>query len=132
MKKIDSLNLIPFIDIMLVLLVIVLTSASFVQHSRIEVEIPKLEDGVQSGEEAQIQEEMIVINKQGQYFVHNKQLDSQALKAWLEKTPKHTQIVIKGDRESGLEHFLEVSALLQMLGFENVYVVTQKLPPNKE
>ena len=35
MKKIDSLNLIPFIDIMLVLLVIVLTSASFVQQSRI-------------------------------------------------------------------------------------------------
>ena len=29
MKKIDSLNLVPFIDIMLVLLVIVLVSASF-------------------------------------------------------------------------------------------------------
>ena len=59
MKKIDSLNLIPFIDIMLVLLVIVLTSASFVQQSRIEVEIPKLEEGVQSSEDTQVQEEMI-------------------------------------------------------------------------
>ncbi|WP_334092756.1 biopolymer transporter ExbD, partial [Helicobacter typhlonius] len=44
MKKIDSLNLIPFIDIMLVLLVIVLTSASFVVRSHIQVDVPRLED----------------------------------------------------------------------------------------
>lgn len=130
MKKIDSLNLIPFIDIMLVLLVIVLTSASFVQQSKIEVEIPKLEEGTESSAQAQTQEEMIVIDKQGQFFVHNKKLDSSELKAWLERTPKQTQIIIKGDRESGLEHFLEVSTLLQMLGFENVYVITQKLTPS--
>lgn len=130
MKKIDSLNLIPFIDIMLVLLVIVLTSASFVQQSKIEVEIPKLEEGTESSAQAQTQEEMIVIDKQGQFFVHNKKLDSNELKAWLERTPKQTQIIIKGDRESGLEHFLEVSTLLQMLGFENVYVITQKLAPS--
>lgn len=130
MKKIDSLNLIPFIDIMLVLLVIVLTSASFVQQSKIEVEIPKLEEGTESSAQAQTQEEMIVIDKQGQFFVHNKKLDSSELKAWLERTPKQTQIIIKGDRESGLEHFLEVSTLLQILGFENVYVITQKLTPS--
>ncbi|WP_394954872.1 ExbD/TolR family protein [uncultured Helicobacter sp.] len=131
MKKIDSLNLIPFIDIMLVLLVIVLTSASFVQQSRIEVEIPKLEEGKESNVRTESKEEMIVIDKQGQYFVQNKKLDSNELKAWLERTPKQTQIIIKGDRESGLEHFLEVSALLQMLGFENVYVITHKLTPSE-
>ena len=108
MKKIDSLNLIPFIDIMLVLLVIVLTSASFVQQSRIEVEIPRLEQGAESSAHTESREEMIVIDKQGQYFVQNKRLDSHELRAWLERTPKQTQIIIKGDRESGLEHFLEL------------------------
>ncbi|HIV48256.1 ExbD/TolR family protein [uncultured Helicobacter sp.] len=131
MKKIDSLNLIPFIDIMLVLLVIVLTSASFVQQSKIEVEIPKIEESAESSTQADIKEEMIVINKQGQYFVRNKRLDFSELKMWLERTPKQTQILIKGDRESGLEHFLEVSTLLQMLGFENVYVITQKIAPSE-
>ena len=131
MKKIDSLNLIPFIDIMLVLLVIVLTSASFVQQSRIEVEIPRLEQGAESSAHTESREEMIVIDKQGQYFVQNKRLDSHELRAWLERTPKQTQIIIKGDRESGLEHFLELSTLLQVLGFENVYVITHKLTPRE-
>ncbi|WP_394994587.1 ExbD/TolR family protein [uncultured Helicobacter sp.] len=131
MKKIDSLNLIPFIDIMLVLLVIVLTSASFVQQSRIEVEIPRLEQGAESSAHTESREEMIVIDKQGQYFVQNKRLDSHELRAWLERTPKQTQIIIKGDRESGLEHFLELSTLLQVLGFENVYVITHKLTPSE-
>ena len=125
MKKIDSLNLVPFIDIMLVLLVIVLTSASFVQHSKIPIDIPKLQE--QQGASTQDkQEKLIVIDKNGQYYIDEKQVSFKDLKAALAALPRHTQIVIKGDKLSGLEFFLELSVGLQDLGFKNVYVLTQK------
>jgi biopolymer transport protein ExbD len=39
-KKFESINVVPFIDIMLVLLVIVLTTATFVAKGVIPVELP--------------------------------------------------------------------------------------------
>lgn len=40
MKRFDQINMIPFIDIMLVLLAIVLTTATFVSQGLIEVNLP--------------------------------------------------------------------------------------------
>ena len=42
-KKFDSINVVPFIDIILVLLVIVLTTASFVAKGLIPVDLSKSE-----------------------------------------------------------------------------------------
>lgn len=40
-KRFDEINVIPFIDIMLVLLVMVLTTATFVNQGIIPVELPE-------------------------------------------------------------------------------------------
>ena len=40
MKKFDSMNVIPFIDIMLVLLTIVLTFSTFIAEGKIELKLP--------------------------------------------------------------------------------------------
>ena len=40
-KKFDSINVIPFIDIMLVLLVMVLTTATFIKQGVIPVNLPE-------------------------------------------------------------------------------------------
>ena len=41
MKKFDQINVIPFIDIMLVLLAIVLTTATFIAQGRIPLNLPQ-------------------------------------------------------------------------------------------
>ena len=41
MKRIDGINVIPFIDIMLVLLAIVLTTATFIVEGRLEIRLPE-------------------------------------------------------------------------------------------
>jgi biopolymer transport protein ExbD len=41
MKKFDQINVIPFIDIMLVLLAIVLTTATFIAQGRIPLNLPE-------------------------------------------------------------------------------------------
>jgi biopolymer transport protein ExbD len=43
-RSFDSINVIPFIDIMLVLLAIVLMTATFVVQGEIEVELPRAEN----------------------------------------------------------------------------------------
>ena len=46
MKKFDEINIIPFIDIMLVLLAIVLVTASFISQGKIQVNVPKASTAV--------------------------------------------------------------------------------------
>ena len=40
-KEFDYINVIPFIDIMLVLLTIVLTTSTFIARGAIQIELPK-------------------------------------------------------------------------------------------
>lgn len=126
MKKIDSLNLIPFIDIMLVLLVIVLVSASFVQHSKIQVEIPTLEDQKQGTTSSEGKEKIITITKEGSYYFEDSKISLESLKNELSRLPKDTQIIIQGDKASELEFFLELSTALQANGLHDIYVIMQK------
>ena len=46
MKRFDQINVIPFIDIMLVLLAIVLTTATFISQGLIEVNLPAADNAV--------------------------------------------------------------------------------------
>lgn len=125
MKKIDSLNLIPFIDVMLVLLVIVLTSASFVVQSQIQVDVPQIEDTRGQNTDKK-QKQSIVITKQGEFFLNDKPSSLSSIKSDFINLDKQTQIIIRGDRQSGLEFFLELTTMLRDMGFGNVYVLTQK------
>ena len=124
MKKIDSLNLIPFIDIMLVLLVIVLTSASFVVRSYIQVDVPRLED-TQGQSTHKKESHTITIDKQGHLILDNKPLSLNELKAQVGQFDKNTQVIIYSDRQSNLEFFLEVTTMLRDKGIDDVYVSTE-------
>ena len=125
MKKIDSLNLIPFIDIMLVLLVIVLTSASFVVQSRIQVDVPQI-DQTQGQNTDKRETHSITINKEGDFFLDDKPHSLQEIGAQLEQLDKNIQVIIRGDRQSGLEFFLEITTMLRDKGINDVYVIAEQ------
>lgn len=125
MKKIDSLNLIPFIDIMLVLLVIVLTSASFVVQSRIQVDVPQI-DQTQGQNTDKRETHSITINKEGDFFLDDKPFSLQEIGAQLEQLDKNIQVIIRGDRQSGLEFFLEITTMLRDKGINDVYVIAEQ------
>lgn len=50
-KRFDQINVIPFIDIMLVLLVMVLTTATFIKQGIIPVDLPEAKKSGQRREE---------------------------------------------------------------------------------
>lgn len=125
MKKIDSLNLIPFIDIMLVLLVIVLTSASFVAQSKIQIDIPRVE---QSKGSSAVKKEShnITIDKEGRLFFDDVPSSLDELRTKASELDKDVQIIIHGDKQSGLESFLDVTTMLRDMGLNDVYVIAEQ------
>ena len=123
MKKIDSLNLVPFIDIVLVLLVIVLTSATFISRSHIDIDIPKVDNANSNASKINNEDTIITINKNGEFFINDKKFDIANLESFISRLPKDSSIVINGDKESNFDSFIAVMNMLQKLEYENLFVL---------
>lgn len=126
MKKIDSLNLIPFIDIVLVLLVIVLTTASFIEQNRISVEIPKVKDSPQNSGNLSKNDKIISIKSDNTIFFDDNEVSLEQLKFHISRLSKNTNIVLNGDRQSNFDVFVKVMAMLENLNFENLFILIDK------
>ena len=125
MKKIDSLNLVPFIDIVLVLLVIVLTSATFISRSHINIDIPKVDNASSNTSKIDSQDTIITINKNGDFFINDKRFDIANLESFISTLPKDSSIVINGDKESNFDSFIAVMTMLQKLEYQNLFVLVK-------
>lgn len=126
MKKMDSMNLVPFIDIMLVLLVIVLTTASFINTSRIQVNVPKVSDGEHSNEATPKKPVNITIDSEGEYYIENDNVSLEELRKALRGYEKDTPIILNGDSKSNLDSFVQVMDTLQAQGLKELYIVVEE------
>lgn len=122
----DSMNLVPFIDIMLVLLVIILTTASFVSTSKLPVNIPKVdENSSKTQEEIKKKQVNITINNDGQYYIDDKLVSFDELKNTVGSYPKDTPIVLQGDKNSNLDSFVKILDLLQVNNLKELYILVE-------
>lgn len=122
----DSMNLVPFIDIMLVLLVIVLTTASFVSTSKLPINIPKVdENSSKTQEEIKKKQVNITINNDGQYYIDDKLVSFDELKSTVSSYPKDTPIVLQGDKNSNLDSFVKILDLLQVNNLKELYILVE-------
>jgi len=120
-KRFDTINVIPFIDIMLVLLVIVLTTATFIAKGLISVELPQADAQVQQSE---VTEHSITIDKDGTYYLNKEKVTLDTLKAKLKQFNVKDTIVLRGDKRSEFNYFVSIMSLLKKRGFEQLYIVT--------
>ena len=67
MKKFDQINVIPFIDIMLVLLAIILMTATFIAQGKIDVNLPISKAPTKLHSEDTLK--LITIDKDGIYYL---------------------------------------------------------------
>ena len=123
-KKFDSINVIPFIDIMLVLLVMVLTTATFIKQGVIPVELPKAKD---SKKEDLKKEISIYVNVKGEMFYEKDKVDAKELEKRLAQIPKTQTVVLRSDKQSRFQDFVTVMDILKRLKHEQLYIVTKEL-----
>lgn len=124
MKKFDEINIIPFIDIMLVLLAIVLVTASFISQGKIPVNIPKATttQAMKADELAKL----LTITENNEFYFNDQPMTKEALTAEIAGWDKSQKVTLKVDGAVAFEKFVELTDLLSANEIKNVAIVTKK------
>ena len=122
-KRFDQINVIPFIDIMLVLLVMVLTTATFIKQGVIPVDLPE----AKAKEKQDVQKEVTVyVNAKGEMYFEKEKVDLTQLEQKLSQISKKQTVVLRSDKNSKFQDFVSVMDILKRLGHEQLYIVTKE------
>lgn len=123
MHRFDQINVIPFIDIMLVLLAIVLTTATFISQGKIDINLPVAESAEQL-QESKEKKLVISINDQKELFLDEKSIDIDALSIALKDIDKQTPIIFRVDKQVVFASFVQIIDLLKSNKLEKFSIVT--------
>lgn len=124
MKRIDSINVIPFIDIMLVLLVMVLTTATFVKTGLIPVDLPEAKGAATEHKPSELK---LTIKKDGTLWLGDKeQVSLEQFEQKVVAGGREMTVVLYSDKEAAFQNFVGVMDVLKRLGHEQLYIVTDK------
>jgi biopolymer transport protein ExbD len=115
-RDIDQINVIPLVDVMLVLLVIVLTTATFISSGQIPVNLAKAKE-VGSRSNAPI---VITLTAEGSIFLNDRTIPDGGLKGALTQEPRESAVVVRADKVTQLERFVSVVDEVRGLGFQQV------------
>ncbi len=123
-KKFDNINVVPMIDIMLVLLVIVLTTATFIAKGAIPLELPKAK--ASKNIKKDIKRVDITVSKDNQIYFNKERVDLKTLNERLSSLSKESVIFISCDRSSKYESFIDVLDTIKSKNISKINIVTKK------
>jgi len=121
-KAFTEINVVPFIDIVLVLLVIVLATASFINQKSIKVDLPTASSKKVTEKKAMV----ISIDKDGKYYYNKMPLSIKNLEVELKRLdPKKDIISLQTDQKTEFQKFVSIIDILKTRGFKNISVITK-------
>ena len=128
---IAEINITPLTDVMLVLLIIFMVTATFfVTEPAMEVELPPAvsSDPVpkQDGEIT------VIVNAQGQLFVNEEEISAEdltqaLLEAARETDSGHKVVVVRGDTEAAYGQIIWIMDSARLVGLRNVSLSTRRV-----
>jgi biopolymer transport protein ExbD len=121
LKRVEGINVVPLIDVMLVLLAIILTISSFITLGKIELTLP-------SGTTQQKIESKnfdIAISGQGEFFINSKKILKKELEQQILNIKKEDVVSIRADKQTPYEEFVFVIDLLKQKGIKKIGMVVQ-------
>ena len=130
-RAVSEINVVPYIDVMLVLLIIFMITAPIVQQG-VEVELPKLSANSLPPEE---QEPVILtVSKNGNYYLNigddlkkpvSDDVVTQRIALVLKQKPQ-TPVLVRGDKDADYGSVTTAMVLLQSAGVEKVGLMTEQ------
>ncbi len=130
-KPVAEINVVPYIDVMLVLLIIFMVTAPLVTQG-VKVDLPQANS--EPLDEDSLSPIIASIDAQGQYFVSTGGEDSEEpmsatdvaviVAAQLQINPQ-TPVVVKADRNIAYNNVIELMVLLQRAGAPSVGLMTE-------
>ena len=123
LKKFDSLNVIPLVDIMLVLLAIVLTTSTLIEKKLIPVNLPKAKSAKGQMRHKNI---AITINKEGKIYIENNETSINTFQTIIKNFDKNSTFLINCDANASFNSFVKVLDTLKSNSFNNISIVTKE------
>ncbi len=120
-KEFNYMNVIPLVDVMLVLLTIVLTTSTFIATGGIPVQLP----AASRSQAAALKSQSVEIDRQGAVYLNGKIVSLKELGAELRPLERSMPVLIRADRSVGLQSFVDVLDVVRNLGFQKVSLQTQ-------
>lgn len=120
-KEFDYMNVIPLVDVMLVLLTIVLTTSTFIATGMIPVQLPR----AATNNEIATRTRTIEIDRGGTVYLNAKPVRIEELPAELMPIERTQPLLIRADREVELQSFVNVLDAVKRLGFQKVSLQTE-------
>ena len=122
-RELDQINVIPLVDVMLVLLVIVLTTATFITTGQIPVDLAKAKEASDRNDVPLV----ITMTSDGRLYMNEQPVTNGGLKIVMNPHPRESLVVVRADRVTLLERFVEVVDEIRGLGFKQVSLEVVKL-----
>ncbi|MDD3008938.1 MAG: TonB system transport protein ExbD [Arcobacter sp.] len=123
LKKYDSINVIPFIDVLLVLLTIVLMTSTFISKGIIPVSLPK----ASNADNIKVNKEVIIFIKEDGTLLCNNDIEGlENIKEHVLQFPKDTPIHINSDKNAKFDIFVSVLDMLKQYEYSSISIVTKK------
>ena len=123
LKKYDSINVIPFIDVLLVLLTIVLMTSTFISKGIIPISLPR----AATADNIKVNKEIIIIIKEdGTLYCNNDIEGLDNIKEHILQFSKDTPIHINSDKNAKFDIFVSVLDMLKQYEYSSISIVTKK------
>ena len=119
----DGLNIVPFIDIMLVLLAIVLSVSTFIAQGHIKVNLPSSSSSQNPQEDKKV---TIKVDSESKIYLDDVEINEDELEKKIAALDKNDLVVLKNDKDSKFSSFISIMDVLKKAGHEKFAIVTEK------
>jgi len=124
-RLMSEINVVPYIDVMLVLLVIFMITAPLLTQG-VKVDLPQ---AAAKPVDAQDRETLVVtVDREGRYFLDDRRISAEELRgkvARILRVRPQTPVVVRGDRRVAYEYVVKAMTLLQEAGAPSVGLITE-------
>ena len=131
-RPMSEINVVPYIDVMLVLLIIFMITAPIVQQG-VEVDLPKA--AAKPLDPDQHEPVIVSVDKSGKFYLDigdepDKPIEAQLMVnrvAAVRQMKPDVPVLVRGDRDVGYGSVIDAMVLLQRAGVEKVGLMTESL-----
>jgi len=124
-RLMSEINVVPYIDVMLVLLVIFMITAPLLTQG-VKVDLPQ---AAAKPIDANDKETLVVtVTRDGRYFLDDRRIDAKTLQkkvAGILRARPKTPVVVRGDRRAPYGEVVRAMTLLQEAGAPSVGLITE-------
>ena len=122
LKRQEGMNVVPFIDVLLVLLAIIFVISNFIALGKIEINLPS----ASATTEIKEIKHHITITKGGELFFNDESISKEAFEGKIKEIKKEDIVIIRSDKKAFYEDFVFVIDTLKTHQIDKISMAVEK------